>query len=97
MLDYNAGGEVPEKNCCDVCCPISNYNQKYCREELSVMDFFNKNKRRYSINEAASVLSSGESIYWSEEEASAVIWHLLKTEKLKKYQYFPWKNKLTLK
>ncbi|MCL2209544.1 MAG: RecQ family ATP-dependent DNA helicase [Treponema sp.] len=93
MLDYNADGEVPEKFCCDVC---ENKASKNLREEISILDFFRRNKRRFTCNEAASVLAQDEIIRWSEEEASQVINYLLKTKKIRRVIYFPWKNKLTL-
>jgi len=105
MLDYNANGEVPEKLCCDVC---ENEAKECIREELSIIDFFRKNKRRYTIGEAASILAANkpslfnhtafqainQPIRWSEDEAKRVINYLLKNEKLKKGRFFLWKNKL---
>jgi len=92
MLDYNAYGEVPEKLCCDVC---ENEAKEFIREELSIVDFFRKNKRRYTDSGAASILADSETIRWSQEEASQVIGYLLKTGNLRRL-HFPWKNKLTL-
>jgi len=94
LLNYDSGNEVPEENCCDVCCGTSD---NYLREEISITNFFRKNKRRYTQYEAASVLSADETIRWSNEDASRVINYLLKNKKLKKLNYFPWKNKLTAK
>jgi len=102
MLDYNADGEVPEKYCCDVC---ENEAGENIREELSVIEFFRKNKRRYTVDEAVSVLAANElnffnhtcRIKWSEEEAKSVINYLLKNGKIKKGRFFPWKNKLSPK
>jgi len=91
MLDYNGDGEVPEKLCCDVC---ENEAKECLREELSIIDFFRKNKRRYTASEAASILAESETIRWSQEEASQVIGHLLKAGNLKRL-HFPWKNKLS--
>jgi ATP-dependent DNA helicase RecQ len=91
MLNYDSGGEVPEKLCCDVCEKEADGN---LREELSILNFFRKNKRRFTQNEAARILAESETIRWEQEEASQVIGYLLKAKKLRRLN-FPWKNKLT--
>ena len=99
LLDYNANGEVPEKNCCDVCHPKgSSYptDSAGLREETSVINFFRKNKRRFTFEEAVAALTAGATIRWSEKEAAAAAGYFLKTGKLKTLKYFPWKNKITL-
>jgi len=104
LLNYDSGGEVPENICCDICnpdcCNPTNIDQKEAgtklREEDSVLEFFKKNKRRFTQVQAASVLAASKTIRWSQEEASLVISYLLKTNKLKRLTYFPWKNKITL-
>jgi len=93
MLDFDAKGEAPEKLCCDVC---EKEAVGELREENSILSFFSKNKRRFTQNEAASVLAENKTIRWSEQDASAVINYLIKTGKLKKTRKFPWKNKLTV-
>jgi ATP-dependent DNA helicase RecQ len=93
MLNYDARGEVPEKHCCDVCEKNADAN---IREEMTVINFFKRNKRRFTKDTAASVLASCETIRWSEDEASAVINYLLKTNKLKIIKRFFWKNKITM-
>jgi ATP-dependent DNA helicase RecQ len=93
MLDFNANGEVPEKNCCDVC---EHEAGTELRETPSVLEFFRKNKRRFTQDKAASVLTAGESVRWSQEEANMVINHLLKEGKLKRLKFFLWKDKLTM-
>jgi len=92
MLNYDSGGEAPEKFCCDVCEKEANGD---LREELSILNFFRKNKRHFTQHEAAAVLAQSETIRWSQEEASQAIGYLLKTGKLKQLK-FPWKNKITL-
>jgi len=92
LLDYDLSAEVPEKNCCDVC---ENEAGGGLREEASVINFFRKNKRRFTIAEAASVLAESETIRWSEEDAFMVIEHLIKTGRLKQTGKFPWKNRIT--
>ena len=92
MLNYDSGGEVPEKICCDVCEKEANNN---LREELSILNFFRKNKRRFTQDQGASVLAESETIRWGQEEASQVLDYLIKTKKLRRLN-FPWKGKITL-
>ena len=94
LLDYDANGEVPENLCCDVC---ENKASAILREEISTMEFFHRNKRRFTSFEAASILAASKIIRWSEAEASMVIDFLLKTGKLKNIEHFPWKGKITVK
>jgi len=93
LLDYDAKGETPEKRCCDVC---EKEAADSLREENSILVFFKKNKRRFTFDTAASVLANSETIRWSQEEACAVISYLLKSGKLKRKKYFPWKDRITL-
>jgi len=121
LLNYDSGGEVPEKNCCDVCCPQDSgcpqdskkqtgrwlpFGERLQSEGLlpfeerlrelpSVLEFFNRNKRRFTQTQAAHTLAASKTIRWSEEEASRVIGYLLKTKKLRRL-LFPWKNRITL-
>jgi len=97
LLNYDSGGEVPENNCCDVCCPQDGGNpENFLREEKSIINFFKKNKRRFTQREAAIILAANKKIRWSEEEASRVIGYLLKNNKLRIKKMFPWKNKITI-
>jgi len=93
MLNYDSGGEVPEKLCCDVCEGEANTG---LREEQSIINFFQKNKRRYTQTQAASVLEQNESIRWSQEEASRTISYLINNKKLKTLNNIIWKNKITI-
>jgi ATP-dependent DNA helicase RecQ len=93
MLDYEGGNSSPESLCCDVC---ENGASPLLREEASIVDFFRRNKRRYTQTEAASVLSKAENIRWTEENARQAIAYLLTTGRLKKSRNFFWKNKMEL-
>jgi ATP-dependent DNA helicase RecQ len=93
MLGNDTSREVPEKFCCDVC---ENEAMLQLREEASVINFFRKNKRRFSPDQAASVLAENSTVLWSQKEASEVIAYLLKTGKLRKTGKFPWKGKITM-
>jgi len=96
LLNYDSGGEVPEHQCCDICQPENDKVKNCLYEEPSVMEFFRRYKRCFTIEQAASVLAAGKTIRWSEEEASRVLGHLLKSKKLRRLRLFPWKDKLTL-
>ncbi|MCL2269825.1 MAG: RecQ family ATP-dependent DNA helicase [Treponema sp.] len=93
MLDYDGNGESPETLCCDCC---ERQASAALREVPSIGDFFRKNKRRYTVNEAASVLAKSETFRWSEKEAKLVFDHLMNTGKLKKSKYLFWKDMLTV-
>ena len=93
MLGNDSNGEVPEKLCCDVC---ENEAIPQLREETPVINFFRKNKRRFTCDQAASALADSNTVRWSQDEASAVIEYLLKTRKLKKTKRFPWERTLTV-
>ena len=93
LLDYDSGGEVPEKLCCDVCEGEANPD---LREKASLLHFFRKNKRRFTPEEAASVLSESENVRWSKEEAAQAVGYLIQSSALKKHKHFPWKNKVTV-
>ncbi|MCL2128562.1 MAG: RecQ family zinc-binding domain-containing protein, partial [Treponema sp.] len=93
MLDYDSGGESPETQCCDVC---EGQASAALREEKSVMRFFARNVRRFTVNEAASVLARAEKHRWSQDEARQVINHLFNEKRLKKSRNFLWKGALSL-
>jgi ATP-dependent DNA helicase RecQ len=93
MLNYDNGGECPETQCCDVC---EQQASAALREESSIVDFFRRNKRRYTPTEAASVLAQTDTLRWSEKEAKLVIDHLIRGGKLRKAGNFLWKETLTL-
>jgi ATP-dependent DNA helicase RecQ len=93
MLNYDGSGESPEIQCCDVC---EQQAAATLREEMSIRDFFRRNKRRYTVDEAASVLAQAQQFHWSEKEAKQVIDYLLKTGRIKKLKSFLWKDMLTV-
>ncbi|MDR0443225.1 MAG: RecQ family ATP-dependent DNA helicase [Treponema sp.] len=93
LLNYDSGGEVPEKLCCDVCEKTADNR---LREEAGIIKFFRRNKRRFTADEAAGVLAMNETIRWSEEESAQIVSYLLKTGNLKKLKMFPWKNRITI-
>jgi len=92
LLNYDANGESPETLCCDVC---EKEASDTFREELSLLDFFRKNKRCYTINQAASVLAKADGFVWSEAEIKLAVNHLIDRGKLKKSKNIFWKGMVT--
>jgi ATP-dependent DNA helicase RecQ len=66
------------------------------REEKSILDFFSRNQRRYTLSEAAREMEQAGTIRWNETDAKEVIRYLLAAGKLKKGKSFFWKGKLSL-
>ena len=93
LLEYYGDNDSPGSSCCDVC---EKNALSELREENSLIDFFHRNNRSYSIEEAAKVLAQAENIRWTEEEAQETIYYLIKTGKLKKSKNPLWRNKVLL-
>jgi ATP-dependent DNA helicase RecQ len=91
LLNYTGAGESPQGDCCDVCAGES---RAKLREEPPLLDFFRKNRRRYTPAEAAAVLSR-LILSWSAEDAAQAIDQFLRDKRLKKGSFF-WKDKLSL-
>jgi hypothetical protein len=94
LLDYSGEAEMPEGFCCDVC--EGKAGDLY-REEKSVLDFFSRNQRIYTLSEAARALEQAGTIRWTGADAKEVIRHLLAAGKLKEGKSFLWKGRLSLK
>jgi len=93
MLDYHANGESPETPCCDVC---EERASPVLREEANILDFFRRNKRCYTVNEAARVLAQAENFFWSEDEAKQVVNHFVYTGSLAKSKNVFWKGAVSI-
>jgi ATP-dependent DNA helicase RecQ len=99
LLNYEGAGDSPEKNCCDVCdagAGTAGETAAVPREEPALLDFFRRNRRAYTLNEAVQVLSEAEQIRWSTEDARQAVRELIRMKKLKISRNPLWKNKLTL-
>jgi len=97
MLNYDNNGadgafESPETQCCDVC---EHEASAALREEKSVLDFFGRNKRCYSPNEAAGILAQSKSHFWSEKDAKQAISHFLAAGRLRESKNPLWKGKIS--
>jgi len=99
LLNYEGDGGKPEKFCCDVCSGESapNPTRTELREEQSLEDFFRRNRRAYTINEAARKLAQSETVHWSEEEAKEAIKALLQKGTFAKAKGPFWREKITVK
>jgi ATP-dependent DNA helicase RecQ len=96
LLNYQPGGrdsgDKPESDCCDVC---NGEAKAGLRETESVLAFFRKNRRAYTLAEATRVLIGTELLRWSEEDVKKTIRRLLEEGTLRKIRHFPWKDKIT--
>jgi ATP-dependent DNA helicase RecQ len=93
LLDYEGEMDNPGQSCCDVCDKKSSVR---LREESSLVDFFRRNSRSYSIQEAGKVLSLAGNINWTGEDAEEAINYLIGAGKLKKQKNPLWKDKLVI-
>jgi ATP-dependent DNA helicase RecQ len=94
LLDYRSSDPAPEspaENCCDVCAGTARVDY---REERSLADFFRRNRRRYTVKEAARALAGAGGAIWEEKEAKIALENLSALGKLKIKRHFPWKGKI---
>jgi ATP-dependent DNA helicase RecQ len=97
LLNYEGGGDRPENNCCDVCDAAAGNGAKSAaglREEPALLDFFKRNHRAYTLNEAAEVLAEAENIRWSGGDAKLAVQELIRMKKLNISGNPLWKNKI---
>ena len=59
LLNYEGENNKPEDRCCDVCEGKSNAG---LREEQSLLDFFRRNRRSYTVSEATHILAQAKNI-----------------------------------
>jgi ATP-dependent DNA helicase RecQ len=93
LLNYEGERNAPESDCCDVC--DGNAGTRF-REEQSLLWFFRRHGRSYTVNEAAALLAGAKNAAWSEHEAAEAIRSLVKAGKLKIDTNFFWKNKIRI-
>ncbi|GHU82686.1 ATP-dependent DNA helicase RecQ [Spirochaetia bacterium] len=85
--------ESPESHCCDVC---EGVGSPFLREERSLHGFFRKNRRVYTLKEAAVVLSLQDTVNWSEDEAKQAVTQLIRLGTLGRIKNFLWKDRITI-
>jgi ATP-dependent DNA helicase RecQ len=93
LLDYQGSGEKPPENCCDVC---EGRARPELREETGLLQFFRRNRRAYSLEEAAAHLGDMEQFGWSPGEVKSVLEELVRLKKLRIVKNPLWKGKITL-
>ena len=91
LLDYDGERDSPGAACCDVC---EKKFSPYYREQKSLVDFFKKNRGRYTSPEAVKILSCAENIGWTEDDAEEAVLYLIKDKKLKISTNPLWKRKI---
>jgi superfamily II DNA helicase RecQ len=97
LLNYESSGETPPEHCCDVCdakMGIAPAPQGL-REEETLINFFRRNRRVYTLGEASHVLAEAENIRWSAGEAKQAIRELIGMKKIREIKNFLWKGRLT--
>ncbi|MDR1277255.1 MAG: RecQ family ATP-dependent DNA helicase [Treponema sp.] len=94
LLDYEGAGDRPETGCCDVCDAAGNRGTAGLREEAPLLDFFRRNRRAFTLNEAVRVLSEAPRIRWSEEDARQAAGELIRMKKLRISGNPFWKGKI---
>ena len=93
LLNYEGNADSPETDCCDVC---ENESSATLREEAAVTEFFRKNRRAYSCEEAAHILSEAKNVRWSPDEAKQAVGEFIRMGKLRVSKNILWKNKITV-
>jgi ATP-dependent DNA helicase RecQ len=93
LLNYEGSGECPETRCCDVCDGAA---RAVLREDPAIPDFFRKNRRSFTLGEAAEILSCAENIGWSAEEAKQAVEAFIRMGRLRVSRNILWKNKINL-
>ena len=93
LLGYEGEKDGPGSSCCDVC---EREGRGGLREEHSLLDFFDRNRRSYTLGEASAILSRAENICWSEEDANNAINYLLLAGKIKKSKNPLWNKRIDI-
>ena len=90
LLDYEGEGETAETGCCDVC---SGTARGSYREEEALLAFFGRNRRRFTVIEAAQILARDGR--WSAAESRRALHALVREGKLRKLAGPFWNGKIT--
>jgi ATP-dependent DNA helicase RecQ len=93
LLDYQGAGEKPPENCCDVC---EEGAPAELREERALLEFFRRNPRSYSLEEAAEILGAMGQIGWSAAEAREALREFVNMGKLRVFRGFLWRGTIGL-
>jgi ATP-dependent DNA helicase RecQ len=108
LLNYEGAMDSPGTVCCDVCeskvrsktpggkVPGSLLPLEMLREEAAVVDFIKRNRRLYTVNEAASLLRKAKNLKCSEHEAKELLNSVITLGKIRISRNPLWKNRLTI-
>jgi len=109
LLNYEGALDSPGTMCCDVCesklsrqnkargkIPGSSLPLDMLREEAAVVDFIKRNRRLYTVNEAASLLGKAKNLKCSEHEAKELLNAVITLGKIRISRNPLWKNRLTI-
>ena len=91
LLRVEGGGESGGPECCDVCAGLTGGE---LREVPALQKFFRRNARRYTLAEAAALLSQNGHPGWSEEEADRALRQLLEAGAVRESKNPLWYRRL---
>ncbi|MDR2245561.1 MAG: RecQ family ATP-dependent DNA helicase [Treponema sp.] len=92
LLNYEGAGDSPETACCDVC---EGTARSLPREEPVLADFFQRNRRRYTLAGAVKILAASRHLAWSDDEAKQAVTLLLREGRLRILKNPLWKDRIT--
>ena len=92
LLNYDGENETPCSACCDVC----EGKARQSVRETPLLDFFKRNRRCYTITEAAVILAECKQYSWSTDDVKQAIQGFISMKQLKVSKNILWKNKLTV-
>jgi ATP-dependent DNA helicase RecQ len=92
LLNYDGENETPGSACCDVC----EGKARQSMRETPLLDFFKRNRRRYTIAQAAFILAECKQYSWSSDDVKQAIQGFISMKQLKVSKNILWKNKLTV-
>jgi ATP-dependent DNA helicase RecQ len=92
LLNYDGDNETPASDCCDVC----EGKARQTVRETPLLDFFRRNRRRYTITQAAFILAKCMQYRWSTDDVKQAIQGFISMNQLKVSKNILWKNRLTI-
>lgn len=92
LLNYGGENETPDSVCCDVC----EGNAQQSVRETPLLNFFKRNRRRYTIAQAASTLAECKQYSWSIDDVKQAIQGFISMKQLNVSKNILWKNRLTI-
>jgi len=93
LLDFEGPRDSPGDYCCDVC---QGNARDTLRESAPVTGFIRRNRRAFTVNEAAALLGKAKNLNCSEHEAGELLGYLLALGIIRKSSAFFWKRRLTV-